>query len=210
MPGATRNTDALRARRRAAILERLLAALVELRASGESYAELSVERLIRAAGVNRSTFYSYFGDKSVLLEQLAEQALDELLGAARQWYSLPPRSAKADLHLALGRVLAAYVEHSVVMTAISEGSARSEAATKSFELMMDRSTVALAAYIRRGQQDRSLDRRLDPEATAGWLMWMSEGGLARLVCPAPAAERARLHAALTDIFWNGLGMGRTG
>lgn len=207
MPGATRNTDALRARRRAASLAKLLVALTELQSTGETYAELSVEQLLRTAGLNRSTFYSYFEDKTDLLGQLAEQALDQLLAAARHWYALPGGSTKADLHAALGRVVDAYVDHRVVMTAISDDSSRSEAATKSFESLMDRSTVALAAYLRRGQAERFVDRKLDPDATAAWLMWMSEGGLVRLVSPAPPAERERLHAALTDIFWNGLRMG---
>jgi AcrR family transcriptional regulator len=207
MPEVTRNTDALRARRRAAILVKLLGALTELQASGETYAELSVERLLRAAGVHRSTFYAYFEDKTDLLQHLADEALDQVLRAAQHWYSLPARATKADLHAALGRVVDAYVDHRVVLTAISDDSSRSETATKAFESLMDRSTVALAAYIRRGQVERFIDRRLDADATAAWLMWMSEGGLVRLISPAPPAQRARLHAALTDIFWNGLRMG---
>src|SRR5215213_3920139 len=34
---------------------------------GSTYAELSVDRLVDEAGVARSTFYKYFGDKSGLL-----------------------------------------------------------------------------------------------------------------------------------------------
>lgn len=203
----TRNTDSLRARRRAAMLDTVHAAVVEAAGAGEAYAELSVERLIGAAGVTRSTFYSYFADKDDLLQQLAERALDAALQAARHWYALPPRATKADVHDALGLVVDTYAEHHVVLVAVSEASARSEAATKSFELMMDRSTEALAAYIRRGQAERFIDAAIDPEPTAAWLMWMSEGGLARLVSGAGPADRARLHAALTDIFWNGLRMG---
>lgn len=203
----TRNTGALRARRREALLDQVHAVLVEAAAEGETFAALPVERLIAGAGVSRSTFYSYFADKETLLDQLAERALEAALAAARHWYTLPARATKADVHDALGRVVGAYVDHHVVLVAVSEASARTAAATKAFELLMDRSTVALAAYIRRGQAERFVDRKLDPEPTAAWLMWMSEGGLARLVSTAAPADRQRLHAALTDIFWNGLRMG---
>lgn len=207
MTGATRDTTALRARRREAILGKLLAAVEELCGPGETYAELSVERLIRAAGVNRSTFYSYFEDKTALLLALAEQSLDEMLDTATYWYELPAKASKADLHDALGRVVDAHVAHHAVMAATADAADRSLAVGKPYETMMDRSTAALAAYIRRGQQERFIDPKLDPEPTAAWLMWMSEGGLARLVGPATPAERTRLHAGLTELFWTGLRMG---
>ncbi|HEY1966927.1 MAG TPA: TetR/AcrR family transcriptional regulator [Pseudonocardia sp.] len=205
---AIRNTDALRARRREAILAKLLAAVEQLCGpSRETYAELSVERLISTAGVNRSTFYAYFDDKTALLHELAEQVLDQLLEVASHWYQLPAHATKDDLHQALGRVIEAYLSHQVVMAAIADAAARSAAVSKPFETLMDRSTAALAAYIRRGQREHFVDRALDPEPTAAWLMWMSEGALAQLIGPASPAERTRLHAGLTDIFWHGLRMG---
>jgi AcrR family transcriptional regulator len=211
MPGAasnpSRDTTALRARRREAILLKLLAAVEQLSESGETYPEFSVERLISTAGVNRSTFYSYFDDKIDLLQALTDQVLDQLLDAARYWYQLPANASRADLHGALGRVIDAYVGQRVVMTAMADAAAGNVAASKPYETLMDRSTAALAAYIRRGRQEGFMDATLDPEPCAAWLMWMSEGGLARLVCPASEQERARLHAGLTDIFWDGLGMG---
>jgi AcrR family transcriptional regulator len=211
MPGAasnaTRDTTALRARRREAILRKLLAAVEQLSESGETYPEFSVERLIRTAGVNRSTFYSYFDDKVDLLQALTDQVLDQLLDAARYWYELPANASKADLHGALGQVIEAYVSQRVVMTAMADAAAGNVALSKAYETLMDRSTAALAVYIRRGQQEGFMDGRLDPEGSAAWLMWMSEGGLARMISPATADERARLHTGLTDIFWDGLGMG---
>jgi|SRR5581483_5446544 AcrR family transcriptional regulator len=207
MPGATRDTTALRARRREAILHKLLSAVEQLSAAGEAYAELSVERLIGTAGVNRSTFYAYFDDKTDLLQALADQVLDHLLAAARHWYQLPADASRADLHHALGRVIDAYTEHHVVMTAMADAAAGSAAISKPYETLMDRSTAALARYIARGQQEGFIDPELDPEASASWLMWMSEGGLGRLIGPASARERSRLHAGLTEIFWSGLRMG---
>ena len=47
--------------------ERTEAALVRLLSSGEGFAHLSVGRLLTEAGVARSTFYAYFGDKLAVL-----------------------------------------------------------------------------------------------------------------------------------------------
>nr|BBX81751.1 hypothetical protein MFLOJ_55380 [Mycobacterium florentinum] len=54
----TRNTAALRERRKAALELKLLAAVERLHEEGLAYGEVSVERLLTAAGVTRSTFCS--------------------------------------------------------------------------------------------------------------------------------------------------------
>ena len=102
----------------------------------------------------------------------------------------------------------AHLAQRVVMTAMADAAAANAAISKPYETLMDRSTAALAAYIRRGQAEGFIDSALDPEPTAAWLMWMSEGGLVRLTGPATQQERDRLHAGLTDVFWRGLAMDR--
>ena len=69
-------------------------------AEDESYTALSVERLVREAGISRATFYVYFEDKGDLLRALAEDFIERILGRGVDWWQLPPDATKADLRAA--------------------------------------------------------------------------------------------------------------
>src|ERR1700682_3011785 len=57
MPSVTRKSQGTRGQRRDEARARLLGVVEELLDEGESFTELSVERLVQAAGMSRSTFY---------------------------------------------------------------------------------------------------------------------------------------------------------
>lgn len=191
----TRNTDKLRARRKKELTERLLGAVERLHDSGEAYSEISVERLIREAGVTRSTFYSHFDHKDSLLSELASGVLDELL---TYWTDMPSGPSKVDLRQAIGDIFEAYLPHRAVMVAIDEPAPDSEIAER-FTSMMGRSTAAVADRIRTEQARGAMATDVHPETLAELLMWMTERGLAKLV--EPDADILRLADSLTEIFW---------
>lgn len=200
MAGRTRNTAALRARRKAALEVKLLGAVESLHDRGLAYGDMSVEQLITKAGVTRSTFYSYFDDKDALLRDLAGTVLDELL---RPWFAIEPQGSKDDLRRGIDGIIRAYRAHRVIMVAIDEpvpgGSAERE-----FEGLMARSTTAVSAYIKAGQVSGTVDATLDAATVAALLMWMSERGLAKLVANAGTRELDSLADGLTEIFWRTL------
>ncbi|OBH11137.1 TetR/AcrR family transcriptional regulator [Mycobacterium sp. E1747] len=200
MARQTRDTTALRARRKASLEADLLSAVESLHGDGLAFGDMSVERLITTAGVTRSTFYSYFVDKDALLGDLARSVLDDLL---QPWLSLPPDGSKADLRLAIDEIFAKYRTHRVVMLAIDEplpgGSAERE-----FVGLMGRSADVLTRFIREGQASGRIDKSLSSATTAALLMWMSERGLAKMVADAHHDELERLAEALTEIFWRTL------
>ena len=70
MPSVTRKSHGNRAQRRDEVRRRLLAVVEQLLTEGESYAEISVERLVSEANLSRSTFYVYFEDKGDLLARV--------------------------------------------------------------------------------------------------------------------------------------------
>ena len=90
MGSVTRKAGIDRGRRREEVEAKLLAAVERLLESGESYTEISVERLAREAGVARSTFYVYFNDKGHLLQKLTEDVIADFLVAASGWWDLLP------------------------------------------------------------------------------------------------------------------------
>src|SRR5215212_7852545 len=71
-----------RAARRADILRALADAAKDLVCDGETFADLSVERLSRQAGISRASFYLYFEDKGELVRgwhDLFDEGAQEIL-----------------------------------------------------------------------------------------------------------------------------------
>lgn len=64
---------------------RIRQAVLTLLESGESFTELSVERILAEAGVARATFYAHFKDKTELIVRVTGELRQRLLELARQW-----------------------------------------------------------------------------------------------------------------------------
>ncbi|WP_320671865.1 TetR/AcrR family transcriptional regulator [Patulibacter defluvii] len=203
MPSITRTTQAARAKRREEIRARLLRA-VEHCLERETYTDVSVERLVREAGIARSTFYVYFEDKGDLLRALAEDVIAEIIESAGYWWSLPPEATREDLREAMERIADTYRTHRVVMTAVVEATSYDERIREQFAVLLERTIAEVAAHVVDGQRRGFAHADVDPEQTALWLTWMTERGLFQLVTPAGADETERLMRALTDIVWNTL------
>jgi AcrR family transcriptional regulator len=204
VPSITRTSQSSRARRREEIRDRLRAAVEELMAGGESYTELSVERIVKEAGLSRATFYVYFEDKGDLLRSLAEDFVERILHAAANWWELPADATKQDLRTALSTIFDAYIPHKVVMAAVVEVAAYDAALRSLFGDLLARASSEVADHLAAGQAGGHVRGDLDPQRTAAWLTWMAERGLYQLVAPATPAAAARLLDALTDITWNTL------
>jgi AcrR family transcriptional regulator len=204
MPSITRNSQSSRAQRREEIRDRLRTAAEELMSAEESYTELSVERIVREAGISRATFYVYFEDKGDLLRALAEDFIERILVAAAAWWQLPADATKGDLRAAMRAIFDAYLPHKVVMAAVVEVASYDAGLRQLFGDLLDRTIVAVGNHIATGQSEGYVEPDLDPQRTAAWLTWMAERGLYQLVAPANAAAVERLLDAITDITWNTL------
>ncbi len=204
MPSVTRTNQSSRARRREEIRDRLGAAAELLMADGESYTELSVERIVREAGISRATFYVYFEDKGDLLRALAEDFIDRMLEASAAWWSLPNDATRIDLRGAMTTIIDAYQPHKVVMAAVVEVASYDAALRELFGDLLSKTIAAVAQHIAAGQTAGYVEKALDPERTAAWLTWMAERGLYQLVAPATPATVEKLLDAMTDIVWNTL------
>lgn len=65
------------AKRREATQARVVEATRRLLMEGESYADLSMERIANEAGVSRATLYLHFGDKRDILARIAEEIVEQ-------------------------------------------------------------------------------------------------------------------------------------
>lgn len=205
MPSVTRKSQGGRAERRDQIRARLLTAVESLLAEGESFTELSVERLVSLAGVSRSTFYVYFEDKGELIQGWLADIISELDVAARAWWELDGTVTWEGLRAALDQVVKVYRPHTTLMSAAFDAAAYDPGVREQVETMMERNIAGLRKHIKTGQTSGWVDPRLLPAQTAAWLQWMAERGLHRLIRDATTdRELTDLVDAYTTIVWNTL------
>ena len=201
MATRTRDTAALRTRRKAELLGKFLHAVERLDLQGVGFGEASVETLIGEAGVSRATFYSYFRDKNDLLRELAESSLTEMLDLWLE--NLPGGASKQQLSAAFDLIIAAYLSRRAVMVAAGESPPGSEMA-REFEALIVRSADAFARQIRTAQAEGRVPTDIDARTTALLLSWMCERGLARLTPDSSPDQRDMLAACLTEVYWRTL------
>jgi TetR/AcrR family transcriptional regulator, ethionamide resistance regulator len=100
---------------------RFLAVTEALLAAGESYADLSIERIAAAAGRPRTAFYLYFRDKRELLMRATEAVTNLLYEQADRWWS--GADGRRDLRAALTDILGTYRDHAPLLGAVVEAAA---------------------------------------------------------------------------------------
>jgi AcrR family transcriptional regulator len=204
MASVTRKTQNSRAERREEIRGRLLEVVERLLADGESFTEISVERMVSEAGLSRSTFYVYFEDKGDLLRAWFARITEDLADSAGAWWSLTGVATREDLRRALSSIVHTYRPHATLMAAIYDAAAYDAAVRELVEGMMGANAAGLRKHLRAGQAAGFVDPGLPPSQTAGWLTWMAERSLHQLVRSASDAELENLVDAYTGIVWNTL------
>jgi AcrR family transcriptional regulator len=204
MPSLTRKSQTNRAQRRDEIRNRLLQAVERMLAEGESYTELSVERMVSEANISRSTFYVYFEDKGDLLRAWFGEINEELAESAAKWWELGAGATRDDLHEALAGIVNTYRPHVALMAALYDAAAYDAGVRELVDEMVATNTAGLRKHMKLGQKEGFIDGSLPPAETAGWLTLMAERGLHQLVRTASGAELGRLIDAYTGIVWNTL------
>jgi AcrR family transcriptional regulator len=204
MPSITRKTQSSRAVRRDEIRNRLLDVVERLLEEGESYTEISVERLVGEAKMSRSTFYVYFEDKGDLLRAWFGEITAEIEDAARDWWALDAGATRDELREALSKIVKTYRPHTTLMAAVYDAAAYDPGVRELVAGMMNWNVAGLRSHIKAGQKAGFIDPDLLPQQTAAWLQWMAERGLHQLVRNATPAEVERLIDAYTSIVWNTL------
>ena len=201
---AARRPQTRREQRRAELESQLLEAAENLMRDGATFTELTVDQLSGEAGIVRATFYKYFEDKGHLLRQLARQVFGELAEDAEHWWQASERRDPRDLQTALGRIIATYRRHQVVIGALNEMAAYDPRVAATYRDLITAITARLADVIRRGQAHGTIRTQISPQATASSLTWMVERACHQnLPNQAPHFDD-ELNASLTQIIWAAL------
>ena len=173
----------------------------ELVEQGSAYADLSVEAIITAGGISRSTFYVYFDDKGDLLVAMAQEVIGDLVATGSSWWDLPVDATRADLHKALQVPIDTYRQHRTILGTVAETAAYDLRVREQQRSLIDQVVAALTTYIGDAQRAGVTAPNLDAARTAQWLIWMIERGLYQLVGSADEQEVERQLDALTEIIW---------
>jgi TetR/AcrR family transcriptional regulator, ethionamide resistance regulator len=204
MPSVTRSTKSVRAQRRDDARHRLLEVVERLLEEGESFTEISVERLVSDAGMSRSTFYVYFEDKGDLLRAWYGDINAELGEAASEWWKLGADATRDDVRRALEGIVLSYRPHVTLMAATWDTAAYDASVRELTDSMMSTNQAGLRKHIKAGQKDGFIDPSLPPAQTAAWLTWMAERGLHQMVRGASDSELEAIIDAYAGIVWNTL------
>ena len=165
------------------------------------YADLSVEAIITAGGISRSTFYVYFDDKGDLLVAMAQDVIGDLLADGASWWELPVDGTREDLRKALRVPIDTYRKHRTILGAIAETAAYDPRAQEQQQNLINQVVSALTTYVGDAQHAGVADAHLDAARTAQWLIWMIERGLYQLVGTADDDEVERQLDSLVEIVW---------
>jgi AcrR family transcriptional regulator len=200
MVSTTRRSSAA-ALRRAAAEARTLETVEDLLRDGESFTELSVERIASEAGLSRSTFYLYFRDKTDLILRLAESLKAGTFDAGEDWgpdgLEWVARSYYRIIRNYRGRTatLAAVLEVAGYDTSVREMLAAHQ------QRFIDRMTARLADEQRAGRAAADMD----PALAARTMIWSGEHVIATYVISTPDNDEmdTRMATELAASHWYG-------
>lgn len=101
---------------RRATEDALLTATLEWLGEGVAFADLSIDQIVRRAGLSRPTFYSYFRDKRALVLRLGVAFEGDVAAVAGPWLE----SSDGDVRDTLEGVLGVFQKHAPTLGALVE------------------------------------------------------------------------------------------
>jgi AcrR family transcriptional regulator len=132
---ATRRADIRESRQQSRA--RIVAAAEELVKRG-SYGALTVDDVMRQAGIGRTLFYRHFDDLADLLMRAGREAIDELYDAQRALSAARAGDGLDVVRAAIEPAVAVYRRHGPLLRAIAEAAASEERIAEGQEAMRRR------------------------------------------------------------------------
>ncbi len=190
-----------RRRRHERTRQELISAALEQAVAG-SFKDLTVEGVTRAAGVSRSAFYVYFGDKEeLLLGALEDLMVDhrDRLGSCWDEGDDPRRALEKGLY----DVARTYSENADLLGLAFETATYDEEVRELWMGLLETVTETTAERIRSFQRKGVIPAGLDAEALAEGLVLMSERSFQVNLADGDLGAEATA-AAVTKVWWAAL------
>jgi AcrR family transcriptional regulator len=178
---------------------RIVAAATEL-VRGHAYAELSVEDVMREAGLGRTIFYRHFADLPDLIGQAGRDAFEQLFEAERGLAALArPEGPEARIGEVIAAAVAAFERHGGLLRVIAEAAASAERLAGGRIAMRQRFDV-LAADVIAGLPSFAGADRVHVAEIAHALNLMNEAYLLDAFGREPRVDAATAREALSTIW----------
>lgn len=127
--------------------ERIVAAATDL-VRERPYGELSVDEVMRAAGIGRTIFYRHFDDLADLFMKAGAEAIDELYQAHRALAEARLGDGPEVVRMAIEPAVAVFERHGPLLRAMREAAAADEQVAAAQEVMRRRFDDLLADALR--------------------------------------------------------------
>jgi AcrR family transcriptional regulator len=189
--------DGARTENRAQVQAAVLEATERLLTEGNAYADLSVDRIAKAAGLSRTAFYFYFADKRELITELATQMSQELFDQAIDFFSGDADSPE-EMRRVLGEVYDLYRSHGALARATVEVSTYDEEIAMFWRGLMTSFIDAIEARVVRNREGEP-GSAAPSRAVAFSLVWMIERTLYEQLVQNEPIPRDDAIAALVEI-----------
>lgn len=182
----------------------LLHAMQALLESGETFAQISVERLAAETGMSRTRFYMYFEDLGDLLCSAYARVVDEGKEIVAKWWDDDGYIERDRMRRILGELIRYRAKHIMVARAVHACVVTDAHARRFVDALKSQTINELQTAIVAAQATGSVDTTLDPAATAGWLGSLLERGVDQLIQDSRPAHLRKVADSLTTIVWNTL------
>lgn len=164
-----------------------------------SFKELTVESITREAGVSRSAFYVYFGDK----EELLLGALEDLIASQQDrlgtcWPA--GGDARRGIEKSLYDVSRTFADNSDLLGLAYETATYDEEVREIWSALMEKVIEGTAAEIRTRQSEGAINASYDADALAEGLVLMTERGF-QLHLAESESGAEEVAAWLTKVWW---------
>jgi TetR/AcrR family transcriptional regulator, ethionamide resistance regulator len=134
--------------------------------------QLSVEQILKEAGVSRRTFYVYFGSKFAVITRLAERVMGEIFNVIQPFLTTAEGESRRE---ALRRSLEAgwdvWIEHRLVLRAVNEHWHEVPELREAWLDVFERFSEAMGAEIERERQAGLALPGPDGRQLASALLW---------------------------------------
>ncbi|MFJ2645281.1 TetR/AcrR family transcriptional regulator [Streptomyces sp. NPDC087420] len=203
MTSVTRRRSDDHQRRSAATEAKLLSAVERLLGAGESFTDLSVQRIIEEADVSRATFYAYFPGKPDILKRLAQQVRDASLGLAQQWDPGAGEDGAERYARFFEGVLALHRAHHPVLSAVREVASYDAAVRDFYAADLEGFDEAVLATLLEQQRAGATPADLDAVTASRVIVWGGAQAIARHISVDDGSGDAALARELGSIWWYG-------
>ena len=193
---ATRRAEIRASRRQSR--EQIVSAATDLVRS-VSFAELTVDEVMREAGMSRTIFYRHFDDLADLLLRAGREAIEELFEAQRAFGEAPIADGPDAIRSAFVPAVAVYSRHGPLLRAIAEAGAADEEIAAGQQAVRQR-FADLAEAALRGMPDVAANPPADLSETARALNLMNEAYLLDAFGREPRVPAERVVQTLTEIW----------